>query len=64
MTVPTVAKSELLALLEDLPDEVDIEELLYRLYLRERMADAEREIAAGHTLSNDEVRARMRSWRS
>jgi len=30
-----------------LPDEVDIEELIYRLYLREKLAMAEADIAAG-----------------
>ena len=64
MTTPTVSKSELLALVADLPDEMDIEELIYRLYLRERMAIAEQEIAGGETLSDEEVRARMQSWRA
>ena len=31
-----ISKEEMLELVSQLPDEVDIEELIYRLYLRER----------------------------
>ena len=62
MTVGTVAKQELLAILEDLPDEVDLEELFYRVYLREKLAAADRDIAEGRTISQEEMRARVASW--
>ena len=43
-------------LVRQLPEQVDIEELIYRLYLREKVAAAEEDIAAGRTLSADEAR--------
>jgi len=46
-----------------LPDEVDIEELIYRLYLREKLAAAEADITAGRTLSAEEVRKQAVEWR-
>jgi hypothetical protein len=59
----TISKDEVLELVRQLPDEVDVEELIYRLYLREKLAAAEADIAAGRTLSAEEVRERIRQWR-
>ena len=56
-------KEEVLELVRQLPDEVDVEEVIYRLYLREKLAAAEADIAAGRTLSPEEVRQQARTWR-
>jgi predicted transcriptional regulator len=58
----TIHKEEVLELVRQLPDEIDIEELIYRLYLLEKLAAAEADIAAGRTLSAEEVRKRVREW--
>lgn len=63
MSHVTVAKAEVLELVRELPDDVDIEDLIYRLYLREKVAAAEAGIAAGHTVSLAEARAEAASWR-
>lgn len=59
----TMQKDEVLELVRQLPDEVDLEEVIYRLYLREKLAAAEADIAAGRTLSSEEVRAQAHTWR-
>ncbi len=59
----TIRKEEVLDLLRQMPDEVDVEELIYRLYLLEKLAAAEADIAAGRTLSAEEVKAQTASWR-
>jgi hypothetical protein len=59
----TISKDEVLELVRQLPDEVDVEELIYRLYLREKLAAAEADITAGRTLSAEEVREHTRQWR-
>jgi hypothetical protein len=38
--------------------------LIYQLYMREKLASAEADVAAGRTLSAAEVRAQASSWRS
>ena len=58
----TISKEEALELVRQLPDQIEIEELIYRLYLREKLAAAEADIAAGRTLSDDEVRQQAASW--
>ena len=59
----TMHKEEVLELVRQFPDEVDLEEVIYRLYLREKLAAAEADIAAGRTLSPEEVREQARTWR-
>ena len=59
----TIRKDEVLEMLRQMPDEVDVEELIYRLYLLEKLAAAEADIAAGQTLSAEEVKAQTASWR-
>lgn len=57
-----IRKAEILQLIRELPDEVDVEELIYRLYLREKLEAAEADIAAGRTVSAEELRAQAKSW--
>jgi predicted transcriptional regulator len=61
--IMSMHKEEVLELVRQLPDEVDVEEVIYRLYLREKLAAAEADIAAGRTLSHEEVREQARTWR-
>jgi hypothetical protein len=60
----TISRAEVIELVRQLPEQVEIEELIYRLYLREKLAAAEADIADGRTLSAEEVRAQASSWRS
>lgn len=46
-----------------MPDEIDIEALIYRLYVRGKLELAEADIAAGQLLSAEEVRAHAAQWR-
>ena len=59
----TIRKEEVLELVRQLPDEVEIEELIYRLYFLEKLVAAEADIATGRILSAEEVRQRVRQWR-
>jgi hypothetical protein len=45
-----------------LPDEGDIEELLYRLYLLEKLAAVGANIIAKPTFSAEEIRERVCPW--
>jgi hypothetical protein len=63
MSHVTVAKTDVLDLVQALPDDVDIEDLIYRLYLREKLAAAEADIAAGRTVSVAEARSQAAFWR-
>jgi hypothetical protein len=56
----TLSREEVLGLVRQLPEEVDIEELIYRLYPREKLAAAEADIIVRRTLSAGEVCERVR----
>ena len=61
--IVSMHKEDVLEWARQLPDEIDVEEVIYRLYLREKLAAAEADIAAGRTLSPEEVRKQARTWR-
>lgn len=57
-----VPKEEVIEMVRQMPDEIDIEELIYRLYVREKLEQAEEDTAAGRLLSAEEVRAQAAQW--
>lgn len=57
-----IAKAQLIKLVENLPETVEIEEVLYRLALREKLEAAEEDVRAGRILSEDEVTAEIAQW--
>jgi hypothetical protein len=57
-----VNKQELLDLLRDFPEEFDTDELMYRLYLTQKLSVAEQAAAAGEVISHEEVVRRTAEW--
>ncbi|MEK7698627.1 MAG: hypothetical protein AAB310_03525 [Nitrospirota bacterium] len=51
----TIAKQEVFELIKDLPEEVDIDEIMYRLYLRQKLESAEKDVRDGRLVSHEEV---------
>jgi hypothetical protein len=57
-----VKKADVIDMLRDLPDELDPEELMYRIYLKSKLDRAEAEVAAGHVIPHEEVVRTTESW--
>jgi predicted transcriptional regulator len=57
-----IGKQELRDLIEDLPEEVEINEMLYRIYLRSELAEAEEDVRAGRVVTHEEVEAETARW--
>jgi hypothetical protein len=55
-------KERVLEVVEELPDNVDLDALIERLYLLRRLELAEEEIAAGQLVEHEEVERRMAKW--
>jgi hypothetical protein len=55
-------KDRLREVVEALPDDVDIDELIEKLYLIKRLEDAEAEVAAGQVLDHADVEKRFAPW--
>jgi hypothetical protein len=51
-------------LVHDLPEEVGLEEVHYRLYLREKLEAAEEDVTAGRVLSAEAVAEEVGRWLS
>ena len=52
-------KEKVLTVLDDCPDDVDVDALSEKLYLLQKIDDAEKEIAAGNGIPHEEVRRRL-----
>jgi len=60
-----VAKEKLETLIKDLPDSVDIEEVMYRILLLQKIEEGEAAVKEGKTLSHDEALNRLsKKWRN
>ena len=57
-----IAKTEVLKLVDEMPEQLDLEELQYRLYLRQKLEAAEEDIRAGRTFTHEEVVQETAKW--
>jgi len=57
-----VKKHDVLALLREMPDDIDTDDLMYRLYLRQKLDAAEAAAETGDVISHDEVVRRSDEW--
>ena len=55
-------KHDVLALLRDLPDDIDTDDLMYRLYLRQTLEAAEAAAETGDVIPHDTVVRRSDEW--
>ena len=55
-------KERILEVVGALPDDVDVDSLIEKLYLLRRLELAEEEIAAGKLLGHEEVEKRFATW--
>jgi len=59
------AKQAVRALLDRLPDDCSVEDLLYHLYVLQAVERGQADVAAGRTIPHEEVdRAMRRKWLS
>lgn len=57
-----ISKQELYELVESLPEQVEIDEVIYRLYFREKLEEAEGDIQEGRVLTHEAVVAETGRW--
>ena len=56
------AKQEVQELLDELPDDATLEDIQYHLYVKQKIAQGLADVAAGRTLSQDEIELRFAKW--
>lgn len=55
-------KQDVLTLLHEMPDDIDPDDLMYRLYLRQKIEAAEAAVETGDLLPHEEVVRRSDMW--
>jgi len=58
----TGSKRTALRIIQQLPDEASLEDIMYELYVRQRIDRGLRELAAGRTVSHAEVKRSVAKW--
>jgi predicted transcriptional regulator len=56
------AKEEVRRILDSLPDDATVEDIQYRIYVRQAIAAGLRDIDQGRVVSQEEVERRMSRW--
>jgi predicted transcriptional regulator len=55
-------KEDALRLIERLPDDVSIEDIIYELYFRQRVDRGLRELDAGDTIPHEQIERSVTEW--
>jgi predicted transcriptional regulator len=58
-----VTKQDVLEIVESMPDEATIEDIMYELFLRVELEEGLEDIRNGRTVPNEEVLQKIASWR-
>jgi predicted transcriptional regulator len=56
------AKEEVRRILDSLPDDATLEDVQYRIYIRQAIVAGLRDVAEGRVISQEEVERRMGRW--
>lgn len=55
-------KDDVLRMIQRLPDDASVEDIMYRLFFRERVDRGLQELADGKTISHADVRRSLAQW--
>jgi len=55
-------KARIQQVLDTLPEEVDVDSLLEKLYLLDKLQIAEKELAEGKGISHEDAKKRLKPW--
>lgn len=58
----TIGKEQVLEMIKDLPEQVDIDEIMYRLYLRQKLELAEKDIQENRLVPHEKVVKETSQW--
>ena len=58
----TIAKKQILKMIKGFPNRVDVDELIYRLYLQKKLEAAESDVRAGRLIPHEKVKKDILKW--
>ena len=56
------AKLEALKTIDQLPDDADMDEIMYRLYVLDKIRKGQEAVEQGKTLTSDELKREIDAW--
>ena len=62
MTTTNPLKKEVISLIEELPDDITLDEIIYHLYVKQKLLKAKEDIANGRTYSHEQVKKMAEKW--
>jgi len=62
MTTTNSLKKEVISLIEGLPDDITLDEIIYHLYVKQKLLKAKEDIAHGRTYSHEQVKKMAEKW--
>jgi len=57
-------KDEIQEILKDLPEDATLEDVQYRIYVRQKIARGLKDLDEGRTISHEELKKRASTWLS
>jgi hypothetical protein len=57
-----IAKQQVLDMIKELPEKIDVDELMYRLYLRQKLEAAEEDVREDRLIPHEEVVEETSKW--
>ncbi len=57
-----ITKEQIRDMIEELPEEIEVEELIYRLYLRQKLESAEEDVRQGKVVPHQDVVKEISDW--
>jgi len=55
-------KQQALEAIAQLPDDADVDEIMYRLYVLDKVRKGREAVEQGHTLTHDELKREIEQW--
>ena len=62
MTTTNYIKKEVISLSKDLPDDITLDDIIYHLYVKQKLIKAKEDIAQGRTYSHEKVKKMAEKW--
>lgn len=62
MNIMPSVKDSVIDFIKNLPDDLTVEEIAYKLYLDERISKAQKQMKEGNYLTHEEAKERLKEW--
>jgi len=62
MTTTNPLKEEVIALIKELPEDITLDDIIYHLYVKQKLLKAKEDIAQGRTYSHEQVKDMAEKW--